>query len=327
MLQNASPRKARDDVSTGDLGVYMRFLSANVCNLTSKPHEHEDPPPPPIDERFKAEGRAFSAGDFTVVRARMATKGCNARRPSHIRHDIERRYCLTFPVAGEIEVSQFGRSERCLAGAANLMSGSEPLTYGWFSGNDTVSLLMPEQFVDQRLVRTEQLCGRAIGVKSGVRRLLSETVISLYAAAGDIAEADLHKTFNVVTELAILAVGDLPDLMSSASPVRSANLARAKRLIRARFADPDLTLESVADECGISVRYLHYLFRDQGVTTWEYVLAERLQRARRMLETAVPGAVNVTDICLACGFSNLSHFSTAFKRQFGVSPKDILRPR
>ena len=92
-----------------------------------------------------------------------------------------------------------------------------------------------------------------------------------------------------------------------------------------RMADSDLSLEDIASECGLSLRYLHDLFRDDGRTVREYLQGERLHAARRMLERAVAGAATVTDVCMACGFSSPSVFSTAFRKAFGISPRDVAR--
>ena len=95
--------------------------------------------------------------------------------------------------------------------------------------------------------------------------------------------------------------------------------------MRARMADPDLSPDDVARECGLSLRYLHDLFQDDGRTVREYLQGERLQAARRMLEQAVAGSTTITDVCMACGFSSPSVFSTAFRRAFGLAPRDVVR--
>jgi AraC-like DNA-binding protein len=91
------------------------------------------------------------------------------------------------------------------------------------------------------------------------------------------------------------------------------------------MSNPDLSPDDVARECGLSLRYLHDLFQDDGRTVREYLQSERLHAARRMLEQAVSGRTTVTDICMACGFSNPSVFSTSFRRAFGVPPRDVAR--
>jgi AraC-like DNA-binding protein len=91
------------------------------------------------------------------------------------------------------------------------------------------------------------------------------------------------------------------------------------------MADPDLSPDDVARECGLSLRYLHDLFQDDGRTVREYLQGERLYAARRMLEHAVAGSTTITEVCMACGFSSPSVFSTAFRRAFGISPRDVVR--
>jgi AraC-like DNA-binding protein len=80
----------------------------------------------------------------------------------------------------------------------------------------------------------------------------------------------------------------------------------------------------VAKQCGISLRYLHEIFRTEGMTVSEYLKQQRLVRARRMLENA-GFDTTVTEVCFSCGFSNTSQFSTAFRRAFLMSPREVLR--
>ena len=66
------------------------------------------------------------------------------------------------------------------------------------------------------------------------------------------------------------------------------------------------------------------MLRADGVTVSEYLKTQRLQRAKLMLESA-GSDTTVTEVCFSCGFSNPSHFSTAFRQAFSISPRDILR--
>jgi AraC-like DNA-binding protein len=129
----------------------------------------------------------------------------------------------------------------------------------------------------------------------------------------------------IVGDLALLAISGSLNTMSTSRSVRNSNLARVKAVIRRRLTDPDLTLNDVARDCGLSLRYVHDLFQGDGRTASRYVTEVRLRQARHMLETGSSGATTVTNVSLACGFVNSSHFSTVFRRAFGVSPRDVLR--
>jgi transcriptional regulator GlxA family with amidase domain len=59
-----------------------------------------------------------------------------------------------------------------------------------------------------------------------------------------------------------------------------------------------------------------------GETPKEFHTRLRLERAKHLL-TFTPRSV--TDVCFDVGFSSLGTFSTLFKRQVGLSPKDFRR--
>jgi AraC-like DNA-binding protein len=185
--------------------------------------------------------------------------------------------------------------------------------------------MMPRTFAEQRLQRCEDVCARLVSSQEGAGRLVVDTIASLYREASCLSAEEFLGAARVTSELVLLAVSGAADAMSDARSIRASNLARAKRIIRLKLSDPDLSLSDIAGECGISLRYLHDLFRDDGRTVREYLQGERLKVARGMLERSAAGASTVTDVCLACGFSTPSQFSTAFRRAFGLSPRDLLR--
>lgn len=76
-------------------------------------------------------------------------------------------------------------------------------------------------------------------------------------------------------------------------------------------------LSQLAREAGMSHPKLNRCFRQvYGLTVFEYLRNERLNRAKEMLDNGL----NVTETAYAVGYESLSHFSQAFKKQFGASP-------
>ena len=65
--------------------------------------------------------------------------------------------------------------------------------------------------------------------------------------------------------------------------VRAARLAALKADIARHFGDPALSVGAVAARHGISPRYVHKLFEDDGRTYSSFVLDVRLERARKVL--------------------------------------------
>jgi AraC-like DNA-binding protein len=149
-------------------------------------------------------------------------------------------------------------------------------------------------------------------------------MVTLQQTAPTMSPSEFESAARMVGELVLLAFGRASDASLSHPSVRASTRARVKRTIRARLTDPGLSLMQVALECGISLSYLHNLFRDEGFTPREYLKTERLQHARRQLELAAVSGSTVTDVALGCGFCNLSQFSTAFKAAFSVTPREVL---
>jgi AraC-like DNA-binding protein len=276
------------------------------------------------DFSIRAEGR--SVADWSIIRiTTTAGKGYFTRDREQIAADLRERYIMYISLRDSIEFEQFGRRSRCEAGTAALVSSSDPLIHTKFSDNDTIGLGIPRDFVEQRLMGIERKCLSPISIGEGLGRLVAESLLSLQQNAANMSDEEFVKAAHPLADLVLLAFGGRADVSTSPSCVRTSNLARAKRLIREHLSDPDLRLEDIARACGFSLSYLHKLFRDDGVTAREYVNEERLQKAQLLLKGG--RAVSVTSVALECGFSNMSHFSTAFRAAFGVSPRDVLSKR
>lgn len=100
-------------------------------------------------------------------------------------------------------------------------------------------------------------------------------------------------------------------------PGRNVRLATIIQLME-QSIDAPLGAEELADAAGISVRQTERLFRRYlGTSPKRHYQALRLNRAKDLL---VQSNLSITEIAIATGFSNISHFSKRFRAQFGVSP-------
>lgn len=89
-------------------------------------------------------------------------------------------------------------------------------------------------------------------------------------------------------------------------------------VIHAQMTKDDIDLGHIAAALSLSRKQLRTrVMSITGLTPVAYVLQVRLNYARRIISTE---NISLTDVAGKCGFQNLSHFSKAFKQQFGVSP-------
>jgi AraC family transcriptional regulator len=99
----------------------------------------------------------------------------------------------------------------------------------------------------------------------------------------------------------------------------SSRLRRIKELVHSRMED-DLSLDEMAQAVGLSTAHFARMFRKStGETPHQFVLRQRLERAKAMLRA--PDA-RVLDVAVACGFKTQQHFAQAFRGLWGVSPTD-----
>jgi AraC family transcriptional regulator len=99
---------------------------------------------------------------------------------------------------------------------------------------------------------------------------------------------------------------------------------RTLELIDAKL-DARLSIDTLAREAGLSTAHFARAFKETtGRSPHRYLVAQRLQRARRLLD--LPDA-SLSDVALRTGFADQPHFTRLFKREFGVTPGAVVRAR
>jgi len=99
----------------------------------------------------------------------------------------------------------------------------------------------------------------------------------------------------------------------------SARLRRIKELVHAKMED-DLSLDEMAESVGLSTAHFARMFRKStGETPHQFVLRQRLARAKAMLRAR---DARILDVAVACGFKTQQHFAQVFRDVWGVSPTE-----
>lgn len=93
---------------------------------------------------------------------------------------------------------------------------------------------------------------------------------------------------------------------------------RARQLIRDSYADPDMTLETMAQSLQVSAVYLSRMMKQELGTSFVSLITNmRMNKAIQLLNsTELP----IHDIAERVGYDTQHYFSTAFKKNVGVSP-------
>jgi AraC-like DNA-binding protein len=117
----------------------------------------------------------------------------------------------------------------------------------------------------------------------------------------------------------------LRDLAGLAAPEREPRddpaLRRARELLLSDLA-ANPTLDELAGAAGVGKYRLIRLFRaGTGMPPHRYLLAQRIRRARRLLEDGHP----IADVAAATGFADQSHLHRHFRRGLGVTPGEYAR--
>lgn len=94
---------------------------------------------------------------------------------------------------------------------------------------------------------------------------------------------------------------------------------RAIDFIQAYY-DSNILLDDICHSIHITPYHFIRIFKEKtGLTPHAYLLNVRIENAKKMLEKR---ECNITEAAYLCGFSAVSHFSTAFKRQVGIAPSE-----
>lgn len=194
-------------------------------------------------------------------------------------------------------------------------------SHTWSSSCETdcvrLYLRIPRWMLENRL-RTRQICvAQKISGTSRAGATLHRLSQSLYYEARRMNEEETTAALDAYFHALAVSFGsnEIPEQASAGL------LQQILGYVNAHLAEPTLSPLEVASSAGISLRHLHRVFSATGNTMGDYVRVRRLEECRKDMLDFRHRAKTITEIAFGWGFSDAAHFSHAFRKQFGVSPR------
>ncbi|MGH3388958.1 MAG: helix-turn-helix domain-containing protein [Actinomadura sp.] len=310
---------------TEDLPVSERFgfwhdMTADALIPTAFRSEHRDD--------FRATLRALDLGAIQVTS--MTYPSLETRRtPKLIRRSDPELYQMALTLRGAQRIAQVGRDTSLGPYDLMLYDSSRPFVgrVAADAGGTVAAVVaqVPKALFSLPLDRVDRLLAVRMPGREGVGALLAQFLMGVTAGAGRLRPSDASRLGTVLLDLVVALLAHELEADSSVPPEshRRALILRIQAFIRQHIGEPKLGPAMIATAHHISVRHLHRLFREEGVTVAGWIRVRRLERCRRDLADPALFMTPIHEIAMRWGFSHPAAFSRAFRSAYGLSPRDF----
>lgn len=245
-----------------------------------------------------------------------------SRQAGQCAADTDEMVLVSFPTVSGVEFSQGGMSLSCAQGEFFIERGGMSYDYTQPQQNETWVLKLKLRALMAHVGSSDRFFGRSFDAAQGIGGLLLDMVRLAPKRLENVADPLWCSVGQTIVDLLTLAIeGDDRAASSRMTAVRRAHLARIERYLRDNLSDPTLRPDLVAGACGISVRYLHGLCKESGVSIGDRIRELRLEACRAQLRDPTRNE-SLAQICYRWGYNDQAQFSRHFRARFGLTPKD-----
>jgi AraC-like DNA-binding protein len=281
---------------------------------------------------FRAECQSLAEGPFEIdITCRASpglglvsvkSSGQSFIRTRELVDEGNGSFLLMITGAGTLVSAQRGREMEAREGDATLISYADRLKLVRPTAGASRSLILPYAAlaplvnnIEDTVVRPIPRHTEGLRLLTGYLDLLEQDDLLASAEARQLAVSHVH-------DLAALTIGATRDAAAFAEGhgLRAARLHAIKTDIIENVGNGSLTIDALARRHRFDPRYIQRLFEATGTTFTEFLVGQRLARARRMLLDLRYPNRSISSVAFACGFGDLSYFNRCFRRRFGTSP-------
>lgn len=293
------------------ISAWREFIGRMFCKVNIEPHS---------PERFfstatlrQLPGLALVSGDCAAL--------SYVQSPSLIENDDVILTMATQPWLLKLD----GRETAFAAGEAAITSAASVGTYSLPTGGRHWGVRIPLTLISPMVTDIEDAFGRPIPMREPAMQLL----INYLRVVKDVADTELpelqHRAVTHIHDLLALAIGATRDAAETAGSrgVATARLRAIKQDVAGMLGRDDLSVAVIAARHRCAPRSVQRLFEAEGTTFSEYVLTQRLARARQLLVDPRRAGEKVNSIAFDAGFRDPSYFHRSFRRRYGESPSVV----
>lgn len=270
------------------------------------------------DDGFLATLTARRLGAAQI--ALVSADAHRVRRTRVLADRSERGYFKLFwQISGDSRIEQSGRRGELQRGSWTFYDTARP--YDIEVGDDSrfAVMLLPQELCPNWSAPAAERTGQAFRSSGASRVALASVMTALRDPEGyDALVADTVVASVSALMLTALKTATEPEPRSA----RQSRLGQAQHFICSRIDNPELTPDDVATALQVSRRTLYAWFAQNGQSPFAFIQQTRLDRCRVALIDPAARERTITRIAFDNGFSDMAHFSRAFKTTYGASPRD-----
>jgi AraC-like DNA-binding protein len=260
-------------------------------------------------------------GAVTLTDALLSPQSIR-RQSLHISRFDKDYYYAGIERVGSVNILQAGSSFILRPGVGGLYYANQPYELRCDVKSRQFWIELPRQAFDTRFDSGRRPLLAHLDLRSGLGYIAMEFCAALAAQGAGLDEQTRAKLGEQFMDLLALAMSGEPDRQpADARSVQHARLRSVRAYMEAHLSDPRLSLGAIARKNGISLRYLHQLFRLTDMSASEWLRLRRLQRCHDILSSPGQATRPITEIAYSMGFGSSS--SNLFRAQFGRRPSDV----
>jgi AraC-like DNA-binding protein len=229
---------------------------------------------------------------------------------------------------GSSTVEQDGKQARLSVGEFAFYDTRRPYEVNCgLDGNrptQIMTFMFPPSLLPLARGQLRQLAATRIRASTGLGDLTSQFLLHLARNIDHYSPTEAARLSTAALEVLATRLAHELDADSWSTPDarRHAVLTTVQAFIQQHLGDPRLSPAAVAAAHHMSLRSLHQLFHDEGLTVAGWIRRRRLERCRRDLCDPALASRPVAVIAATWGFSSAADFSRVFRAVHGMPPSE-----